>query len=83
MIGVYTAVFVLTFTCYGPFCGAVDGLEQRAELPTQDACTFLRDVVMSRSTAQATVAAFCVGQVRELPSDLVRNMFGAPVRPIP
>lgn len=66
MTGVMTAVFVLTFTCYGEFCGPMDRVEQRAELPSQQTCVFLRDAVMQRSSAMAMIAADCRGEAREV-----------------
>jgi hypothetical protein len=68
MSGVFTAIYVLTFTCYGDFCGPLHGVSQRVALPTGQACEYLRDAVMSRSNAQAVLKADCVGEVREVPA---------------
>lgn len=68
MSGVFTSVFVLTFSCHGQLCGTLEHARQRAELPTQQSCTFLREAVISRSTPNALIRAECVGEVREAPA---------------
>ena len=65
MTGVFVAIYVLTFTCFGPACLGVSG-SQSARLPSQQACNFMKDALERYPGPERTVVADCHGEVREV-----------------
>jgi hypothetical protein len=65
MTGVYVAIYVLTFTCFGPGCSGVGG-PQSVRLPSPQACNFMKDALERFPGPERIVVADCHGEAREL-----------------
>lgn len=61
MSGVFTAVYVLSFTCFGQFC---DGLSQPQSMVTtsQQACLFMKDALLRDGGPHKQISAECHGE---------------------